>query len=100
MRHRRPAGIQADGGISRLYALGVGRSLYGQTAEIPCRRVLFFDYDKQKAVPIQAIQVWSVGPNKTDDDGVNFDLPGDAQRTAYSRRDDIRILLPLKQSKP
>ena len=60
----------------------------------------FFDYDKQKAVPIQAIQVWSVGPNKTDDDGVNFDLPGDAQRTAYSRRDDIRILLPLKQSKP
>ena len=55
-----------------------------------------FDYDKQKAVPIQAVQVWSVGPNKTDDDGVTFDLPCDSQRKT-SRRDDIRILLPLKQ---
>ncbi|MBP5641158.1 MAG: hypothetical protein J6X55_16890 [Victivallales bacterium] len=57
-----------------------------------------FDYDKRKAVPIQAIQVWSVGPNETDDDGVNFDLQGDVRRRA--RRDDIRILLPLKQGNP
>ena len=58
-----------------------------------------FDYDKQKVVPIQAVQIWSVGPNKTDDNGVDFNLPGDAQRKIY-RRDDIRILLPLKQGEP
>ena len=54
-----------------------------------------FDYAKRKAVPIQAVQVWSVGPNEADDEGVNFDLPGDPWRKV-SRRDDIRILLPLK----
>ena len=58
-----------------------------------------FDYDKQKAFPIQALQVWSIGPNEADDEGVNFDLPGAPWRKV-SRRDDIRILLPLKQSKP
>ena len=56
-----------------------------------------FDYGKQKAVPIQAVQIWSVGPNKTDDDGVFFSLPGDAQSKI---RDDIRILLPIKQGEP
>ena len=57
-----------------------------------------FDYDKQKTVPIQAVQIWSLGPNKTDDDGVFFSLPGDPQNK--NRRDDIRVLLPLKQGEP
>ena len=49
----------------------------------------------QKTSKVQAVQIWSLGPNKTDDDGVRFNLPGDMQRKIH-RRDDIRILLPLK----
>ena len=42
---------------------------------------------------VQAIQIWSCGVNKRDDDGVSFSLRGDGRQ----RRDDIRIMLPLKQ---
>ncbi len=55
-----------------------------------------FDYDNRKASKVQAIQIWSCGWNKRDDDGANFRLPDDWQRKIDSR-DDIRILLPLKQ---
>ena len=47
---------------------------------------------------MQAIQVWSCGNNKKDDDGVFFDLPEDEKRKNY-RRDDIRVLIPINQSK-
>ena len=55
-----------------------------------------FDYDNQTSHKVQAIQVWSCGTNKRDDDGISFSLPGDIQRKIY-RRDDMRIMLPLKQ---
>ena len=57
---------------------------------------LQFDYEKQKPFPMQAIQVWSCGRNKNDDDGVFFDLPGDEKRKNYCR-DDIRVLIPIEQ---
>ena len=47
---------------------------------------------------IQAIQVWSVGPNKTDDDGLDFDLAGDYRNDKYHRRDDIRCLIPIQDT--
>ena len=57
---------------------------------------LKYDYEKQERLTIQAIQVWSLGFNQTDDDGLNFDIPGDAQRK-IGRRDDIRILIPTQK---
>ncbi|MBR5840531.1 MAG: hypothetical protein IKZ84_18475 [Victivallales bacterium] len=57
---------------------------------------LKYDYEKQERLTIQAIQVWSIGFNQTDDDGLNFDIPGDAQRK-IGRRDDIRILIPTQK---
>ena len=59
---------------------------------------LKYDYEKQERLTIQAIQVWSLGFNQTDDDGLNFNIPGDVQRK-INRRDDIRILIPIDQSK-
>jgi hypothetical protein len=59
---------------------------------------LQFDYEKQRPFPMQAIQVWSCGYNKKDDDGVFFDLPEDEKRKNYCR-DDIRVLIPINQSK-
>ena len=59
---------------------------------------LQFDYEKQRPFPMQAIQVWSCGYNKKDDDGVFFDLPEDEKRKNYCR-DDIRVLIPIEQSK-
>ena len=56
-----------------------------------------FDYDDDTPPhKVQAIQIWSCGANKRDDDGISFSLPGDGQRKIY-RRDDKRIMLPLKQ---
>ncbi len=52
-----------------------------------------FDYDNQQAYKVQAIQIWSLGPNKTDDEGVHFPIPGDEWP---NRRDDIRVLIPLR----
>ena len=57
---------------------------------------LEYDYEKQEPLTIQAIQVWSLGVNQTDDDGLNFDIPGDVQRK-IGRRDDIRILIPIQK---
>lgn len=54
-----------------------------------------YDYDKQEASKIQAVQIWSCGPNQQDDDGVGFQLPDDAQQKIYSR-DDICTMLPLR----
>lgn len=51
------------------------------------------DYEKKKNSKIQAVQIWSVGNNKTDDDGLDFTLPDDVRRNIH--RDDIRILIPL-----
>ena len=59
---------------------------------------LKYDYEKREGLTIQAIQVWSIGFNQTDDDGLNFNIPGDVQRK-INRRDDIRILIPIDQSK-
>ena len=59
---------------------------------------LKYDYEKREGLTIQAIQVWSLGFNQTDDDGLNFNIPGDVQRK-INRRDDIRILIPIDQSK-
>ncbi len=56
-----------------------------------------YDHDTQKASKIQALQVWSLGVNKRDDDGIRFTLPGDGQRKIY-HRDDLRILIPLPGS--
>ena len=59
---------------------------------------LKYDYEKREGLTIQAIQVWSLGFNQTDDDGLNFNIPGDVQRK-INRRDDIRILIPIDQRK-
>ena len=53
-----------------------------------------YDNDKQAVFTLQAVQVWSLGSNRRNDDGLGFDLPDDEQRQIYGR-DDIRILLPL-----
>jgi hypothetical protein len=47
---------------------------------------------------MQAIQVWSCGYNKKDDDGVFFKLQEDEKCKNYCR-DDIRVLIPIEQSK-
>ena len=57
---------------------------------------LKYDYEKREGLTIQAIQVWSLGFNQTDDDGLNFNIPGDVQRK-INRRDDIRILIPIQK---
>ena len=57
---------------------------------------LKYDYEKQEQLTIQAIQVWSLGSNQTDDDGLNFNIPEDWQRK-IGRRDDIRILIPIQK---
>ncbi len=57
---------------------------------------LKYDYEKREGLTIQAIQVWSLGFNQTDDDGLNFNIAGDVQRK-INRRDDIRILIPIQK---